>query len=301
VAYMGLLSKWVESLDYEYEIRSSCTRHKSRHSVCTKCVDVCEQDAIMNVNGKPVLNDRKCVQCGDCMAACPVQAIAGILPERKIIKDQLILSDHHFPTEKELLIFAKKGITSIICEDESFIHEWKPRIEQVNLMLEELGQSPLSISNTYVEEEDICSRREFFSVWKKESKSWMKQMTPAKWRFNQNALNLRLHYPGYQFTKLTIDVEKCTLCNVCQRVCDKKCFHIGDEQFSLSLQYCSLCQLCADICPEKAIVFEEKIIKVEETQLPVYEINCKVCHGSFKTLREQDETCTACSKLNTLS
>ena len=40
---MALLSKWVESLDYEYEILSSCTRHRSHHSTCTKCVETCEK------------------------------------------------------------------------------------------------------------------------------------------------------------------------------------------------------------------------------------------------------------------
>ena len=68
---------------------------------------------------------------------------------------------------------------------------------------------------------------------------------------------------------------------VCQRICDKKCFHIGDEHFSLSIQECSSCQLCADICPEKAIIFEEKIIKTEEIHLPVYEKKCQACQSLF--------------------
>ena len=137
---MGLFSSWVESLDYEYEILSSCTRHKSHHSVCTKCVDACEKSAIMNKNGKPVIDPIKCVQCGDCMAACPVQGIAGILPKRNIVQNQLIISDHHFPTTIELLIFYKKGIRSIICEDESFFHICKQRIENVNQLLRGSGR-----------------------------------------------------------------------------------------------------------------------------------------------------------------
>ena len=51
---MALLSKWVESLDYEYEILSSCTRHRSHHSTCTKCVETCEKQAISINNGKPL-------------------------------------------------------------------------------------------------------------------------------------------------------------------------------------------------------------------------------------------------------
>ena len=124
-------------------------------------------------------------------------------------------------------------------------------------------------------------------------------MTPAKWRFNHHALNLHQYYPDYQFTKISIDDEKCTLCSVCQRICDQKCFRIGEGHFSLSMQGCSSCQLCADICPEKAIIFEDKIVKTEESSLPVYEKKCQACQHSFKTLRVHDETCPACIKLNT--
>src|SRR6476661_4573670 len=138
---MALLSKWVESLDFEYEILSSCTRHRSHHSTCTKCVETCERQAISIINGKPVMDHSKCVQCGECMAACPVQAVAGILPKRKIKQNHLIITNRQFPTIKELLILYKKGIHFIIFEDESFIQECMGRVQRVNQMLIELGES----------------------------------------------------------------------------------------------------------------------------------------------------------------
>ena len=298
---MALLSKWVESLDFEYEILSSCTRHRSHHSTCTKCVETCEKQAISINNGKPVIDHSKCVQCGDCMAACPVQAVAGILPKRKIKQNRLMISDHLFPTTMELLILHKKGITSIILEDESLNQEWMHRIDQVNQMLMELGESPFSISTDFVKDEEVCSRRELFSLWKKESKSLMREMSPAKWRFNHHALNVRQYYTDFQFTNITVDIDKCTLCQVCVRICDQKCFEIQNEHFSLSIKGCTSCGLCADICPEKAIILEEKIIKAKEINLPIYEKKCQACHHSFKTVREHDEMCTPCTKLNHFS
>ena len=295
---MGLFSSWVESLDYEYEILSSCTRHRSHHSTCAECVETCEKHAISITNGKPVIDASKCVQCGDCMAACPVQAVAGILPKRKIKQNHLIISDRHFPTTTELLILHKKGIRSIIFEDESLIQEWKQRIEQVNQMLMELGESSFSISIDSVEDEEFCSKREFLSLWKKESKLIMKQMAPAKWRFNHNALNLRQYYTDFQFTDITIDIDKCTLCTVCVRICDQKCFDIQEEHFTLSMQGCTSCGLCADVCPEKAIRMEGKIIQKKEINLSIYEKKCQACHNSFKTVREHDGFCTTCTKLN---
>ena len=97
----------------------------------------------------------------------------------------------------------------------------------------ELGESPFSISTDFVKEEEVCSRRELFSLWKKESKSLTREMSPAKWRFNHHALNVRQYYTDFQFTNITVDIDKCTLCQVCVRICDQKCFDIQDEHFSL--------------------------------------------------------------------
>lgn len=294
---MGLLSKWVENLDYEYEILFSCTRHRSPHSTCQKCVAACEDQAISIVKGKPVLDHSKCVQCGRCMAACPVQAIAGIHPQRNIIQNQLVMSDQSIPTPKELLILYKKGIRSIICEEKSSIQLWKEPIEEANTSLRKLGESPFSISVVNsVREEEQYSRREIFSLWKTESKSLLQQFTPAKWRFNNNSFDLTKYYSDYQFTTVSLNSEKCTLCGVCQRICEKKCFEIQKEHFSINLKGCSSCQLCVDTCPEKAIKIEDKILKLEETLFPVYEKVCHVCNHTFHTLREQDDECVACTK-----
>jgi Pyruvate/2-oxoacid:ferredoxin oxidoreductase delta subunit len=170
-------------------------------------------------------------------------------------------------------------------------------MEQVNQMLMELGESPFSVSVGSVVDEEFYSRREFFSLWKKESKSIMKQMTPAKWRFNHHALNLHQHYIDFQFTKITIDTDKCTLCPVCERICDQKCFNFQEGYFSISMRECTSCSLCADICPEKAIILEEKITITEEIKLPIYENKCRVCKHSFQSLHEHDKKCPTCAKL----
>ncbi|GHH99901.1 4Fe-4S dicluster domain-containing protein [Neobacillus kokaensis] len=298
---MGLFSKWVESLDYEFEIESSCTRHQSHYSTCEKCLTACEENAISFVNGQPVLNQSNCVQCGKCIVACPVHAIAGILPEREISQNQLVISGQHIPTSKELLIYYKKGITSIIGKDEASMQLWKKPIEEANTMLRELDERPFTLSIKSIGQEEYYSRRALFSLWKNESKSIMKQVTPSKWRFNHNVFELQKYYTGYQFTELSVDIEKCTLCTVCERLCATKCFAIQEGNFSLSLQGCSACGLCADICPEKAITLKDQIVSLEEINHPIYEKVCQSCNQTFKTLRDQDEECTPCKKLKSFN
>lgn len=298
---MGLLSKWVESLDYEYEILPSCTRFVSPHSHCEKCVVSCNNEAISLIKGIPAIQHNKCIECGKCISACPVQAIAGIYPKRTIIQNQLVIKRQNVPTVKELLILYKNGVKEIIGETASLIELWRQPIRKANSILGQLDEMPFSVFIKSVEEEEYFSRKEFFSFWKKEAKSALKQVVPAKMRFNQDALDIQKYYKDYQFTSITIDIEKCVLCKACQKLCKKKCFDFQDNYLMVSPQGCSSCQLCVDACPEQAIIVEDKISKKQETKLSINRNVCITCHKPYITLREHDEKCVACSmreKLN---
>lgn len=294
---MGLLEKWVESLDYEYEVLTSCTRHKSPHSTCQKCMDACEEAAVTLVNTKPVINRDKCIECGNCISACPVQAVAGIFPKRTVIKNRLLITSDYLSTVKELLVLYKKGIKEIICENLPLIDAWKEVIEQTNSILHQLGESPFSISNKVFEQtEAVYSRRELFSYWKTENESLMKQIAPAKWRFNQNHFDLSSIFPDYQFANISINLDKCTLCKACELLCEKNCFTITESSLSITAQACSSCQLCAEICPEKAISLEDKISKSQEIHYPIYKKKCSMCNQEYDSLHEYGEKCPTCTK-----
>lgn len=294
---MGLLSRWFESLDYEYNILSTCTRHKSPHSTCKKCLDVCKEEAITLVKQKPVITREKCVECGNCIVACPVQAVAGIFPNRKVIHNKLIVTPGHKPTVKELLMLYKKGVKGLISEDPSKLESWHQAINEANSILHKLDEEPLIITNEAFEKrEELYSRRELLSLWKKDGTSLIKQVTPAAWRFNHKDLDVTKYYPGYQFAKIFVKIEKCTLCKACEALCEKKCFSITESSLSIVAQACSSCQLCVDICPEKAIQFKEEISEVKDIQYPIYKKQCSVCKQPFETLREHEEQCVYCTK-----
>lgn len=294
---MGLLSKWVESLDYEFEILATCTRHQSPRSTCKKCSDSCEEEAVTFVKNKPVISREKCTECGNCISVCPVQAVAGIFPKRTVVDNKLLVDSEQTPTAKELLVLHKKGVEGLISEDTATIELWKPVIDKANAMLQRMDKEPFTITiRKLAAAEEMYSRRELLSLWKKEGKSIMKQVAPAKWRFNHQQLDLSKYYPEYQFTFISIDPNKCILCKACEFLCEKKCLHIGEEGFSVTAQSCSACQLCVDVCAEKAITIEEQISTAQEIHYPLYKKTCRVCHQSFDTLREHDEKCVMCSK-----
>lgn len=199
---MGLLSLWAESLTYEYEILKSCTHHQSPRSKCKKCVECCKSNAISFVNGIPSINSEQCTQCGDCIAACSVQAVAGIFPVRTVKNHQLIITEGHPPTTKELLVYYKRGITEI-SYDQELNEDWRRVIEDTNAILLLLGETPFSITNEKVDSmTEEMTRRELFFSWKKETQSLLVKMAPAKWRFNQDDLELAKYYLNINFQKL---------------------------------------------------------------------------------------------------
>jgi ferredoxin len=296
---MSLLGKWMESLDYEYEIDESCTRYRSPRSTCQKCVSSCHENAISLVNAKPVIEKNKCIECGNCIAACPEQAVIGIFPKRTIFQNQLVGTNDFIPTVEELLVLYKKGIKSIIYEEPLplVLGQWEVAVHEADFMLAQLNEEPFSISLKAIEkQEKLYSRRDLFTLWQKESKSVVKHVTPAKWHFNQDSFDVVKYFKDYQFTSIAVDIQTCTLCKACQNLCLKNCFDILEDGFSISAGACSSCQLCVNICPEHCITVEERISPITVTKLQVHDKQCKVCKKPYKTLRESDVKCVTCTK-----
>src|SRR5690625_4377251 len=266
---MKLLSRWIESLDYEYNISNRCTRYISPKSQCTKCIDACPAEAIFLEDGKPSVQTDSGIECGYCVAICPVQAIEGVLPKRAIKQKKLIIDGRKPTGVKEVLADYQEGITTIVYKTKN--------IEEI-------------------EEKRKISRRKLFTIWKKDLQKVGRHITPAKWRFNHRSLNLAKYYPNHQFVDFSIDIEKCTLCQTCQKVCEQGCFEITNMTFKINPQKCTTCSLCQDICPEKAITLKEMISSLQSIEYPVYENECTSCHQPFTTLRPKQTLCFLCEK-----
>jgi len=295
---MGVLSYWLESLDYDYRILSHCSRFQSPRSTCKKCINSCPKNAIKLEGEKPIIDLKECIECGDCVASCPVQAIEGFLPQRHIVDHQFIMDDKNVPTIRELLVYYKKGVQTIVCEEQNISPKWKKAIDNVNNVLEKLGEDHFEISHERVNFNDYntITRRELFFSWETDLKKIAKKMTPAKWRFNHESLDLSKHYLDYQFVDISIDTTKCTLCTACETLCKKDVLQIGEKGFSISAQHCSNCSLCQDICPENAITLKQVISRSTLVNHQIYSQTCSECHEPFSTLNEDQNICVSCKK-----
>lgn len=295
---MNLLSRWLESLDYEYRILPGCSRYQSPRSNCTECIDSCPVEAMSLKDGKPVINKRDCMECGACVASCPVQAVEGFLPKRNIKNKSFIIDENSMPTIKELLVYYKKGITTLACEQGEISQEWEDTIKHANQVLEELGESPFQVSFKPIEPDNDkkMSRRELFFAWEKDLKNIGKSMAPAEWRFNHESLDLNQYYPDYQFVEISLDTDKCTLCKACQKLCQKDSLDINDNCFSISSKSCSNCSLCQDICPEGALSLKEIISPASTVNYDIYTHTCSTCEETFETVSQERDQCFLCMK-----
>lgn len=296
---INLLGHWIEGLDYEYQISSDCSRHQSARSSCNKCIESCPEEAISLIDGKPVIENKDCIECGLCVASCPVQAVEGFLPKRTVADNCLIIDENNPPTIKELLVYYKKGITTIICEYDTMDSEWEIAIKNTNQALEELGESPFEVHFKQVEPKQSkkISRRELFFIWERTLKEIGNDMTPAKWRFNHESLDLSKYYPDHQFVTISLDTDKCSLCKACQFLCKKDCLQVGDTHFSISNTECTNCSLCQDICPEGAISLTSMISTGLTEKHLLYNNYCTSCERPFQTFHEEDEHCFVCMKI----
>ncbi|MFO7896486.1 MAG: 4Fe-4S binding protein [Candidatus Cloacimonadales bacterium] len=59
--------KSISELSYEID-EAACT-------ACGECVNACPHNAIVYDGDKPVIIQSKCVSCGECVSACPESAI----------------------------------------------------------------------------------------------------------------------------------------------------------------------------------------------------------------------------------
>ena len=296
---MGFIEKWIESLDYDFElVTSTCVRYKSPRSTCAACAAACTEEAIVYSQGKPTIDQEKCSECGRCIVACPVQAIAGILPKQLFFKKKFIITQAEPLSVKELLIYHAKGITTVASREAPIGREWRERLAEVNQLLEQLGEQPF-LFETEVQLESTYSRRELFSLWKKESQSLVKQVTPAKWRFNHLKLELSQYYPDQQFFRIDLDKEKCTLCQACERLCPKSSIKLEEGYFTLNAQVCSGCKLCQETCPEQVIKVTSLISRVQKLNFTVYEKICAECGESYQSLQGDSQKCPMCTRRKT--
>ncbi len=330
-----LLEKFTEESYPEVNIKKCIYSNKATKS-CSKCIDICPENAITFKNKKVHFDKELCSRCGICKVVCPTQGInMNGLGEENILrtiknKKSIIFSCYtESPIDSlkitclnalhpELLcalfiLYSKNTFyfnisrcknCKIVNNDDLLIFSTLSKVEN---FLKPLGIKP---NYKIIKEESefknlpqsIISRRDLFSLIKKESTNVATQATETIFMDKDNYLSIRkvllnaidssknliennIIVSTTFFNILTVNTN-CNGCGICEHNCSERAWKIQNKNKKLSIYHnsgkCYKCNKCIDLCPKNAI---------EEGSLGVYEIN------SYNFKKEIDlSTCVSCKK-----
>lgn len=169
---MSILINWLESLHQEIIVTSKCVRERSRKSTCGYCLEKCEHEAIVIKEKLLFINTTKCTMCGECIVSCPLSAIEGNINNRVFEKGSLVFDYNYVPSLKELLIYKKRGMTSIQAH-QPLNKNWETVLFETNDQLQLLEESPIVVVEKVIDE--MLTRRALFGSLQKEGKQLAKK------------------------------------------------------------------------------------------------------------------------------
>ncbi len=291
---MSVIISWLESLHFEMKITSRCSRSLSSRSTCTQCFETCKLDAIVIHEGAIRLNPERCNGCGECAISCPLSAIEGIPAGRKFEKNSLAYDPLFTPSIKELLIYKKRNITSILLGPDvlEVNSEWSQALADTNEVLLQLSEEPLTIVK---KEESVISRRELFHNARAKGQKLAKDLAPARWKAAGDDWLLAKFYQEHQFYEVAIDTDKCILCRACFALCPQYVLSITTSSLTIENYKCVNCGLCEDVCSEDALSIRKKAAEKQENTLKVFEKRCQECGQAFYSFQPEKQNCLVCS------
>ncbi|PLS01568.1 hypothetical protein CVD27_24560 [Neobacillus cucumis] len=293
---MSLLISWLECLHTDIKINNACSRKILLRSTCSRCADACRYEALHISSELINIELERCNSCGECIIACPLSAIEGILESREFDKGSLLYSSSFVPSVKELLIYKKRGMDAIKTNSTPLNQNWEDVLQQTNQILDQIDESKIKIINN--QEDTYLSRRGFFLSLQKVSLQLVKTMTPALWKIKVNEWKVVRYFPDYQFYQIELDIEKCTFCHMCLTFCSQNVFTIEDGFLQTANDRCVNCSDCTDICSEGAIKVKEEFRKKRITKYKFTTNTCQTCGIEFSTFQPEKEKCSICYNRN---
>jgi Pyruvate/2-oxoacid:ferredoxin oxidoreductase delta subunit len=97
-----------------------------------------------------------------------------------------------------------------------------------------------------------------------------------------------------QFFAVTLDIDKCTLCSACLRLCPTVAMKYQQQQFIIENARCVGCRLCEDACPESALTVNDHVGQNTVGAFPFVPHTCTYCRSNYLTVSSQSGLCPAC-------
>ncbi len=287
---MGFLD-FFEYIDHRpFWKKERCLRYLSARSECRKCADTCYINQICFKENEVIL-ENSCDSCGACSEYCPTNALVPVEREFKITEGKIYISfEKDFRFQDQPLFFSNSCYFSIDAISRFYmqgvrkfviIGEWEKNnlltsIDKVNQVLEWKKKEKIEIEELTLEEwkeekknlpkfvDTICSRREMFQNYSKETTSIIKQVLGYK--SAQKPMAIRLLQECNPFSSkriglcsIKLEKEKCVSCEACVKLCPEGARKEQSGEIVHLHEKCIACGLCIEICPERALEIKRKI------------------------------------------
>ncbi len=249
-------------------------------------MDVCPVQALAFVEGKVTLVHQHCLHCGDCLFACPREAIHGIAaPSRHYCGDALVAPLSFQPASTaELLIWHRLyHLRAVACDSDAH-PGWVLAVARLNLVLQR-WQEPLWRLLPPAATGVNVARRALFQA---RAASVHCASVPAGKRL------LRQLYPQRSETIPVVDPQRCHLCGACARVCPESALRLTENFFEIESVRCTDCKNCQAVCPSQAITLEAGPRSEPLSQHALFTVQCPTCQRAFASRESENGVCPLC-------
>jgi ferredoxin len=304
---------------------SACLNTIQDRNPCQICKKVCPTGVFDQVEP----NWDKCLNCGICVASCPVgcisysayhsQALLGLLRSGK---RHVSLSCRQTNAQTDLilpclaacsweflgLLALNKQITIIRCSCTGCLFaDGMTVFDETLLRLKTLlGEDVFSTSiyvSDHLQPQEISSytRREAFSHLLGKTKSGVQILLPDKADGDRQLYRklLARYLPRFlkeTFWLLPQFTPECIACGLCSRICPGKAlYRISDEEnpsllhMALLPHKCTGCGLCYDVCPQKGLSRPEYISMNDPSSPFINSVLCLLCSRCGEPIGKQTD------------
>ncbi|QOG11728.1 4Fe-4S binding protein [Arcobacter sp. FWKO B] len=268
-----------------------CLRHDNSQNQCSKCINICDFDAIVVFKKKITLKSELCTNCGECIGSCPTESLSlesfditnfvleFVQKDTNTVTDGLdiptlaMLDVHHIVS----MIIRKKSNLEFIATSqtkEKIIKYISDKIDTANLFLEQIKsgyKAQLVVQST---SSDIKKRgllKNIFSITKDikqdiNASTHLKKaqkFVPPKVTLFKNSLKLiadELEVDTINTVKglianKKIDFQTCTNCGECAHFCPTQALFRTSDNDGIYFQSgkCIGCGVCKMVCEPNAI------------------------------------------------
>ncbi|SFQ94649.1 4Fe-4S binding domain-containing protein [Enterobacter sp. kpr-6] len=275
------------TFDPAVNVKQSCVRRRYRYASCRACADACPAQAF-SFSGLIAVDPQRCIECGNCLFACPVEAIEGIAPVKRYRRGDTLAGPFSTlaPVTEELLLWHRQFGVRFVAMDPQQSATWMIAIARLNLRLRQYGEPEWAFVPP-LQTGINASRRTLFHAPREDAAAC--RVAPGKRR-------LREAFPLMSDVELTLDDSRCEMCGACWRACPEQAIRFQGSDMVIETARCTGCGICTAVCGHQALRLEECIAPARVEKFGAHARTCTDCQRSFWSLDPHKERCGLCEK-----